>query len=60
MSCIIGSNQCDSKRNLTCNTNTSVCQCDSTQYWNTNLETCCKIKSLFNLKKKKIIFSITC
>ena len=40
--CLIGSNQCDSTKNLLCNN--SRCQCDlSTRYWNINFQTCCKI-----------------
>ncbi|CAF3159597.1 unnamed protein product [Rotaria sp. Silwood2] len=38
-SCLIGSNQCDSTRGLSCYNN-SRCQCDSTKYWNRNSEIC--------------------
>ncbi|CAF3534857.1 unnamed protein product [Rotaria sordida] len=38
-SCLIGSNQCDSTRGLSCSNN-SQCQCDSTKYWNLNFEIC--------------------
>ena len=42
--CLMGSNQCDSTKNLFCNS--SRCQCDfSTKYWSTNFQTCCKISS---------------
>ncbi|CAF1274835.1 unnamed protein product [Rotaria sordida] len=38
-SCTIGSNQCDSTKDLVCNN--SRCQCDySTKYWNINFQAC--------------------
>lgn len=39
--CTMGSNECDSTKDLYCNN--SLCQCDfSTKYWNINFQTCSK------------------
>jgi hypothetical protein len=57
ISCIVGSNQCDSTKNLSCNTNTSLCQCDSDQYWAFSIPTCCKRK-YFVLISKQTLFLV--
>lgn len=46
-SCTVGSNQCDSTKDLICNN--SICQCDySTKYWNINFQQCSKFSSFFS------------
>jgi hypothetical protein len=48
--CTVGSNQCDSTKNLSCVSGN--CVCDTTQYWSFNLLTC-GMRNSFNLFKKK-------
>ena len=50
-SCVIGLNQCDSTRGLSCSNN-SRCECDSTKYWNFNFQQCCANRRFLVIRKQ--------
>ena len=56
--CTVGSNQCDSTKNLSCISGT--CGCTTAQYWSWNLVTCCMRNSLNLFIKKFDLFSNAC